>query len=277
MSTPFLPPYVAREVVQERLLMIFPEGSPARNYCTREIAGATVFTMLYLGAVDSSARYAGPKHVYRMSDEQAVLSSDSARVGYGTDAQKAGYVPRGKAWYADTTREPIRDETLRHGLISAGAAVDRKDLPTSSSKPRYSLKKEFATLFDPVLVGLKLTAAIEKWRKANLSTSALARVELIRSGAGQNPNGIEVEFPNREVRRLSAGPSSVIAKAVVEEFGPRFLQSPAVLWLSDSSNKVVARDDILAKKLNIHIDPFRNLPDIILADLWRRRDTARLR
>jgi hypothetical protein len=264
-----LPPYVPREVVQERLLRIFPEGTPFRNYCTREIAGATVFAMLYIGAVEESGRFLGPKHVYRMTNEQALLKSDSARLAYATDAQKAGFIPRGKPWYADTTREPIRDETLRQGLISAGAAMDRRDLPTTSSKPRYSLRKDFAALFDPELKGNPLENAIEQWRKAHLTPSALARIELLRSGATLDPNGIEVEFPNRQVRRLSAGPSSIITKAVIEEFAPRFLQMPAVLWLSESGNKVVASDDMLAKRLNLHIDPSRNLPDIILVDAGR--------
>jgi hypothetical protein len=264
-----LPPYVSRETVQERLLKIFPEGTPFRNYCTREIAGATVFAMLYIGAVEESGRFLGPKHVYRMTNEQAALKSDSARLAYATDAQRSGFVPRGKPWYADTTREPIRDETLRQGLISAGAALDRRDLPTTSSKPRYSLRKDFAALFDPELKGGPLENAIEQWRKAHLTTGALARIELLRSGAILDPSGIEVEFPNRQVRRLSTGPSSIIAKAVIEEFAPRFLQMPVVLLLSESGTKVVASDDVLAKRLHLNIDPSRSLPDIILVDAGR--------
>jgi hypothetical protein len=65
----------------------------------------------------------------------------------------------------------------------------------------------------------------------------------------------------------SAGPSSVIAKAVIEQFAPRFLKKPHVLWLSESGNKVVARDEQLATALGIVIDPSKALPDIILVDL----------
>jgi hypothetical protein len=129
--------------------------------------------------------------------------------------------------------------------------------------------KDFAALFDPELKGQGLENAIEQWRKTHLSASALARIELLRAGATLDPSGIKVEFPNREVRTLSAGPSSIIMKAVVEEFAPRFLQMPAVLLLSESGNKVVARDDILAKKLHLKIDPSKNLPDLILVDVGR--------
>ena len=79
--------------------------------------------------------------------------------------------------------------------------------------------------------------------------------------------GILVCFPNGETRRLAPGPSSIISKAVIEEFAKRYLISPAVLWVSESGAKVVARDDELAANLKLKITADRNLPDIILVDL----------
>ncbi len=66
---------------------------------------------------------------------------------------------------------------------------------------------------------------------------------------------------------MEPGPSSIISKAVVEEFAPRFLKNPGVIWLSESRNQVVARDDQLAQAIGLTIQPDRNLPDIILVDL----------
>lgn len=66
---------------------------------------------------------------------------------------------------------------------------------------------------------------------------------------------------------MEPGPSSVISKAVVEEFAPRFLKNPGVIWLSESRNQVVARDDQLAQAIGLTIQPDRNLPDLILVDL----------
>jgi hypothetical protein len=66
---------------------------------------------------------------------------------------------------------------------------------------------------------------------------------------------------------MAAGPSSVISKAVIEEFAKRYLKNPAVLWVSESGAKVVARDDELAAQLKLKISADRNLPDIILVDL----------
>jgi len=66
---------------------------------------------------------------------------------------------------------------------------------------------------------------------------------------------------------MSPGTSSIIAKAVVEEFAIKFLGEPGVIWMSESRNKVVARDDELARSIGLSIQPDRNLPDTILVDL----------
>ena len=89
----------------------------------------------------------------------------------------------------------------------------------------------------------------------------------MRRGATTTGEGILVTFPNGETRRMAPGPSSTISKAVVEEFAKRYLTNPAVLWISESGAKVVARDDELAAQLKLKISADRNLPDIILVDL----------
>ena len=66
---------------------------------------------------------------------------------------------------------------------------------------------------------------------------------------------------------MEPGPSSVISRAVVEDFAPRFLEQPGVIWWSESRNQVVARDDRLAQDIGLTIQSDRNLPDLILVDL----------
>lgn len=89
----------------------------------------------------------------------------------------------------------------------------------------------------------------------------------MRRGAVARDDQVLVSFPNGETRHMAPGPSSQISKAVVEEFAPRFLANPGVIWLSESRNQVVARDDRLAKEIGLTIEPDRNLPDLILVDL----------
>lgn len=262
-----LPPYIDRPTIHQRLQVIFPEGVPHRVYCVREAAASTVFAMLYIGAVEGTDEWAGPKQVVRMSDGQAALATEADRKAYAVNSMKPGFQPDGKTWYLENSREQIRDETIRQGFITNNAVIEKAGLPTTSSKPRYALRAEFAALFNPALDDAAFQAAAEAWRTRNLSASALARTVLMRRGAVTTGEGVLVTFPNGETRRLAAGPSSVITKAVIEKFAPHFLTAPAVLWVSESGAKVVARDDELAAQLHLKISADKNLPDVILADL----------
>lgn len=253
--------------IHERLGMIFPEGTAHRNFLVREMAAKTVFTMLYVGAVHGIECWLRPDQVTRMTDRQAVSTDDEERTAW----REASLRPTNESitgrWYAANTREPIRDETLREGLVRTGAVQERGDLPTTSPRPRYSLAPGFAALFDPALEGEALQAAITAWQRASLSASALARIAILRRGTVAAEERVLVTFPNGETRHMEPGPSSVISKAVVEEFAPRFLENPGVISLSESRNKVVARDDELAQAIGLEIQPDLNLPDLILVDL----------
>lgn len=262
-----LPPLPDIPEVQARLQAIFPEGSPRRNYCVRDMAARTVFVMLYVGAVEGTATWIGPKHVVRMGDSQAADRSDAARRTYAEVIEKPGSAPPPDRWYQDNTREPIRDETLRDGLVRAGAVVTRAGLPTTSAKPRYALQSAFAGLFDPALQGQVLAVAITAWQDHHLSAAGLARVRLRGRAAAAAGTKVLVTLPNGETRQMEAGPSSIITKAVIEVFAKRFLGDPAVLWISESGNKVVQRDDALASDLGLKIESDRVLPDTILVDL----------
>jgi len=261
MSLPALPEVAE---IERRLQQIFPEGSTNRGYCIREMAAKTVFTMLYLGAVEGSGAWLAPKQVYHMSDRQALLTADEDRNGYTRDSMKPGFSTGFKRWYADNSREPIRDETLRDGLVRNGAVKTRPGVPTTS---RFALESAFAALFDPTSSGVELEEKIAVWQKSHLSPGALARVEIIRRGGVASKDKILVTLPSGEARIMEAGLSSVITKNVVEEFARRFLRQPAVIWISESGNKVVHRDDALAQRIGLAISPAKMLPDVILADV----------
>lgn len=267
--TAMLPPYAPKELVLERLPLIFTEGTPNRQYCVRDLAASTVFTALYIGAVEGQDVYFGPVHVYRMTDMQAGEAELHQRLAYREAVRKKNVSIPGERWYADNTREPIRDETLRDGLVAIGAVTSRADLPTTSGAPRYALKRDFAALFDPALTGDALTVAIAAFQNAHLSKGALTRMAIMKAGAAaaSAAEGVRVSFPNGETRFLAPGPSSTITKAVLECFALKFLEKPAVLWLSESGNKVVVRDEAIALSIGIKIEVDKNLPDLILCDL----------
>ena len=262
-----LPKMLGVSRIQERLRVIFPDGITNRNYVTREMAAKTVFAFLYVGAIEGTERWLRPDQVTRMTDAQAALTDDEARQDWqrASTRRAAGHI-EGR-WYAANTREPIRDETLREGFVRMGAVKERQGLPTTSPQPRYALAQDFAALFDPALAAGELEAAAESWRAANLSGGALARVAILRRAAVVGEGKVLVAFPNGEARYMEPGPSSVLSKAAIEEFATRFLESPGIIWLSESRNRVVARDDRLAQEIGLVIQPDRHLPDLIMVDI----------
>jgi BsuBI/PstI restriction endonuclease domain/BsuBI/PstI restriction endonuclease HTH domain len=264
---PALPPVPPLDVVRERLKLIFPNGMSQRNYFVRDIAAKTVFVMLYAGAVEGLRRWVRPNQVTRMSDAQAALVSEADREAWGTASLRPQRTATPGQWFATDTREPIRDETLKNAFREVGAVVERADLSTTSSTPRWALAAPFAELF--TCPELQLPGLISAWRAAHLSPQALARTALAHGGvaASSADAALLVQFPNGETRRMSTGLSSAITKAVVEQFASRFLADPGVLWISESRTQVVARDDALARRVGLDINRQEVLPDVILVDL----------
>jgi len=254
-------------LIAERLPVIFPEGTENRNYVIREMAARTIYVMFYTGAFEGTGHWIRPSQVTGMSDEQATMTDNASRLAWTKLSLSQKNWRPATAWYAVDSREPVRDETLRNGLVALRAVVEREGVATTSSKPTYALEAAFARLFDPELTGENLDQVIADWQESHLSKAAVSRLRLIRHGATVAADAVKVAFPNGETRNLAPGPSSAIAKAVIEVFAPRFLKHPSVLWLSESGNKVVARDEALANALGLKIDASKALPDIILVDL----------
>lgn len=262
-----LPPVLPPKDIHARLQDIFPEGSPNRSNCTWEIAAKTIFVMLYVGAIEGRDTWIRPDQVTRMTDDQAARITDDERHAWIKESVKSNKGQIAGRWYAVNTRESIRDDTIRAGLIANGVVIEREGLATTSPAPRYALAKEFASLFDPKLRGASLVKAVADWQADHLSAGALARIAIVRRGAVAGGDHVLVRFPSGETRRMAPGPSSIISKAVIEVFASRFLKVPGVVFLSESRNKVVTRDDDLAKSIGLQIRAEKNLPDIVLADL----------
>lgn len=263
-----LPEIPDLDTVKHRVGIIFPAGIDNYGYVTREMASKTIFVMLYTDAIEGYG-WLRPNQITRMTDVAASHRGEEDRRAWTKASLKArGEIPG--RWYADNTREPIRDETLRYGLLAFGAVIEREGLKTTASTPRWALAEDFAELF--VCSEEEFTRQVEAWRRNHLTQSALTRLAAVQAGiAGAKEGEILVTLPNRRTRLLAPGESSVITKAVVEQFAPRFLQQPGVVWLSESSRKDESADILLAKVVKLDLSESRILPDVILVDLAEGR------
>ena len=167
-------------------------------------------------------------------------------------------------WYADNSREPLRDEVFREWL-RLGAMAHEASIPTTSPRPAWTLRGDFAGLFKPQLTGEDLAESIGIWQDEHLGTVGRARVMLARERAVA-VHAVEVRLPNGIVRPLAPGDSSLIIKGIVEQLAPRLLAKPGVVAISQSKKKIDVLDDELLRALGLTIHAGELLPDAVLFD-----------
>jgi hypothetical protein len=67
------------------------------------------------------------------TEEQAAKTDDEDRAAYAVNVLKKNFEVIGKLRYADNTREPLRDETLKDGLVQI-SEVGSLNLPVYIKK-----------------------------------------------------------------------------------------------------------------------------------------------
>lgn len=265
MSLPALLPLAG---VRPRLEQIFPESFPDRTILIGEMSARVIFVALYGGFIAGTERWFRPSTVIRFSLDQAAKTTDAERNAWLTACHAPGYKVSGTQWYADNTREPVRDDYIRNRAIPMGIIKKREGVATTSPAPIYSLATGFAALFDPALSGDALNEAIEAWRERNLDPLVLKRMKLASSGIFEREGDIEVKLPNSgHTFRLSAGEAALITKDAVEKLSERLAERPVVVHLSMSDVKMRPELARNAADLGLEIDPQAELPDVIFVDI----------
>lgn len=254
------------QLIRERLHQVFPVGVDGRAYAVAERAARSLYVFLYTFSVDGVTEHrVRPAMVTTMSDGQAGKTSIAERIQWWEGARRPR--PPSQAtpgrWYAENTREPIRDETFR--VWKGCGALLEDPLPTTSALPRYRLARDFADLFNPHLGPDQVPAIIEAWQRRHLTAAALARMALIQQQATASA-GSGVRFPDGATRLLAVGPSTPLLKSAVEDFAPRFLRQPVVLAVTESRARLAYEDAAQLRLIKLAPDP-RVMPDLLLADV----------
>ncbi|MDP7724384.1 BsuBI/PstI family type II restriction endonuclease [Mycobacterium sp. TY814] len=275
-----LRPVLDRESVRERLVKVFPpEAFDA--VLSSPLAAAGVAAMIYVGSVVADEGDPEPENVWSrpstvlwMSDTIYAHASDDERLAYAGGAAVSkkrieqlaqewgdGHHP----WYADNSRETLRDEIWPKWRENAAARV-RTGIATSSSLPRWALAASFADLFDPALDGDALDAAIADWQDAHLNPGAKLKLHHAAQLA-KAEHEVTVQLPGYGTRVLDPGVSSMILKGVIEQWAPARLAQPVVLAISQSGDKLYVVDQAVLAQIGISINVSSVLPDAIVVDV----------
>lgn len=265
--------------VRRRLGLIFPETAPDRAHLIRELAARTVVTFLFVGAVGDpdlrERRLLRPSMVAWLDDESLSRSDDHEFVvGWHCAAARgqAHLVAYRRAngvdadrWYADNSRESIRDEVIRPLNERYGAVLRRSGVATTGATPALALAQDFADLFDPDIAGSALSAAIVRWQRSHLGPAAYARLEA-RRRLDRSSDAVVAQLPGRGQRQLPPGPSSVLSAAVIEDFSTSVLSEPYVLAICHSRDPIASEDELELSRVGLTLDREVALPDLLLLD-----------
>ncbi|MCA4135493.1 BsuBI/PstI family type II restriction endonuclease [Arthrobacter sp. M4] len=168
-------------------------------------------------------------------------------------------------WYADNSREPLRDDVF-HPWSELGAILGAPHLDTTSPAPRWILRRSFAQLFDPSLHGEELQEAVDTWIQTHMSASARLRASLANARARATLS-VPVRMPDGTTRDLAPGKSSEIIQGVIQGWAIVRLKEPAVLAISEPGDKFHKADAAIFAAAGISIDVSDLLPDILIVDL----------
>ncbi|MBM3134436.1 MAG: hypothetical protein FJZ89_03940 [Chloroflexi bacterium] len=159
---------------------------------------------------------------------------------------------------AENTRESYRKDSLRP-LMDA-RLITRHQLSTNDPNTFYCLHQDFADLLvetnaerrSQLIERLRLPALVSHYpRRRTLDEDIVVRL-------------------NGETFTLSRGVHNLLEQAVVEVFGPKFLDTPEVVYLGDTAPRQGFQNRALMRRLNLPIDITASLPDVILYSAAQR-------
>lgn len=173
---------------------------------------------------------------------------------------KAGLDYKG---YQENSRETFRDETLKRWM-NASIVESKAGLSSNDRNNSYRFTSAFAALIR--------TYGTPQWTdtlKAFLETyesysKKLKQVKNLTKGYGVRCGNVEVN--------LGITAHNKLQKQILEEFIPRFAPGSELLYLGDTSDRMLYKNDKKLEEIGIYVlSDTTKLPDIILYDENKRR------
>lgn len=154
--------------------------------------------------------------------------------------------------YDDVRRKDLKLLVIADLIVNSG---DNLSAATNDPTRGYALHPEFKNLVALYGTG-GWQAALQKFNEGRPSLAE----QLARK---RNLERIPVTLPGGKPLELSLGEHNVLQKAIIEEFLPRFGSDCAVLYIGDTSNKMLHIEEAELKRLNFFKLSHDELPDIV--------------
>lgn len=160
--------------------------------------------------------------------------------------------------YAPNTRETVRRFSM-HQFVAAGIAAYNPDDPSravNSPKAVYQIT--------PETLELLRTFDTPNWQK-NLR-HYLKNVETLasRNAKARKQKMIPVNLSSDSSFSLSPGKHSELIKAIIEDFGARFVPGGSLIYAGDTGDKWGYFDEVKLSELGVTVDAHGKMPDVAL-------------
>ena len=160
--------------------------------------------------------------------------------------------------YAPNTRETIRRQTM-HQFCDAGVAVlnpDKPDRPVNSPGNVYQIES--------AALALVRSYGTEQWHE-NLTTYLSGQQTLAAKYAREREqNMIPVRIAEGKEIRISPGEHSQLIKAIIEDFGARYVPGGVLIYAGDTGDKMGYFDAVLLAEMGVTVDSHGKMPDVVL-------------
>ena len=164
----------------------------------------------------------------------------------------ANYRTRGNA-YAENSRETFRKQAMHH--FRNAAFIEDNGKATNSPDYRYRVT-------DEMLAVLK-SYGTEAWE--SLVEAFLKRHESLKALYASKRAFRKIPvLVNGKQLQLTSGAHNVLQKKIIEDFAARFASASTCLYVGDTTDKVLIRDEDGLSKLGVEVTIHDKMPDVIL-------------
>lgn len=155
------------------------------------------------------------------------------------------------AGYAENSRETFRKKAL-HNFRNA-AMVEDNGVATNSPNYRWRITDEF----------LRVLRNIDNDNNALLSFKKqhISLVDLYSSRRNIKKMPVKI---NGADYSFGPGKHNQLQKAIIEEFAPRFASNSECLYVGDTTDKDLVKDETKLQKLGFEITVHDKMPDVVL-------------
>jgi len=155
--------------------------------------------------------------------------------------------------YAENSRETVRKQAMHH--FRNAAFIEDNGMPTNSPNYKYRLTSEMLDLIRSYGSG--------EWedKLCSFRNNHESLVHLYESKRAVQKMPVKINGGNYT---FSPGKHNQLQKAIIEEFAPRFAPYSECLYVGDTTEKDLVKNELKLRELGFSITLHDKMPDVVL-------------